>query len=179
MVYRPEEIPLLGPDNHSWESLSALFMVGKWYSATPSAIREMAFAVALTYTRNNLDLYRTRDPEDLVPSNLYLQLIWLDSGCHIDVPINTIPAKSKLLPATLSIGLTKLFYFARKRLGPHIRKTDKGMGLGLQSKLWLQQQRVLVLNQWFSNWGNYPKWGNEENVGGNGLFIDQLLATLR
>ena len=146
MVYRAEDLPLFGPDNHSWENLATMFMAGKWYSATPSAIREMSFNIALQYTRDHLDEYRSRDPENLIPSNLYLQLLWLGSGIHIDVPINTLPSRSKLLPSPLSVGLTKLFYYARKRKGPHIRKTDKGMGLGIQSKAWFHAQRSLVLN---------------------------------
>ena len=76
---------------------------------------------------------------------MILQLLWLGSSCHIDVSLNQLPTRIKLMPSTLTLGLTKLFYFSRRKRGPHIRKTDKGMGLALQSKQWLRTERAKVI----------------------------------
>ena len=69
MVYRPEEITLFGSGTLSWESIEKMFGNGRWYSATPSAVREMALQLALNYTKEHLDTYRDRDPEHLSPSD--------------------------------------------------------------------------------------------------------------
>ena len=146
MLYRPEEIPLFGSGTLSWESLTEMFRDGRWYSATPSAVREMALQLALNYTRENIDTYRNRDPEHLAPSDTYLQIMWLASHSHLDVKYGVLPTRSKLLPPSLTVAFTQLFYLARRRKGPHVRKTDKGMGLALQSKQWLKTERAKVIN---------------------------------
>ena len=105
----------------------------------------MAFMTALSYTKQHLYSYRSRDPENACPNDNILQLLWLGSHCHNDVTYGTLPSRSKLIPISLTIGLTQLFYLARRRQGPHIRKTDKGIGLGLQTKKWLKTERTKVL----------------------------------
>ncbi|KAI6659552.1 hypothetical protein LOD99_14475 [Oopsacas minuta] len=147
LVFSPEEdTPLLGAQLKTWSTMCTLFLQGRWYTATPTAVREMGLEVALDYTSKHLDEYRNRDFEQLCPNDTYLQLLWLGSHAHIDVSRNSLPTRSKLLPPSLTVGLTQLFYYARRRRGPHIRKTDKGMGLCIHSKQWLQQQRGLVIN---------------------------------
>ena len=146
MVYPPEDIPLIRRGQLSWENISDLFMDGRWYLATPSAIREMALELALSYTRQHLGSYRNRDPENLCPSDNHLQLLWQASHSHLDVKYGVLPTRSKLLPPSLTIGFTQLFYLSRRRRGPHIRKTDKGMGLGFMSKKWLRTEREKVIS---------------------------------
>ena len=140
-----ETVPLAGPPTHALDQICALILHGRWYRATPTAIREMALQTALAYTSTHLDSYTTRNPENLPPSEMILQLLWLGSSCHIDVSRNQLPTLSKLMPSTLKLGLTKLFDFSRRKRGPHIRKTDKGMGLALQSKQWLRTERAKVI----------------------------------
>ena len=137
--------PTSRADNLSWETVYDKFMKGQWHTAPPSVIREMAVRTALQFTKDHLDTYKNRDPENLSPSNNYLQLMWIASGSHIDVSITQIPSRSKEIPAMLSFALTRLYYYARKKKGPHIRKTVKNMSLGIHSKKWMQQQRNLVL----------------------------------
>ncbi|KAI6660767.1 hypothetical protein LOD99_10274 [Oopsacas minuta] len=62
-----------------------------------------------------------------------------------------LPTRSKLMPPSLTVGLTLLFYYARRRRRPHIRKIDKGMGLYIHSKRWLQQQRALARSLYLLN----------------------------
>ena len=97
MVYPPEDIPLFGPGMLSWETVAEMFRDGRWYSATPSGVREMVLQIALNYTRELLDSYRNRDPEQLSPSDNYLQIMWLASHSHLDVRYGTLPTRSKLL----------------------------------------------------------------------------------
>ena len=144
LASRPfDELPHEGPILHTWDALREMELQDKWDSATPSAIREMALQTALQYTHNNLDQYRNCYPESLLENNTMLQLMWLGSAIHIDVQQHhQLPTRSKLIPSTLTIGLTQLFYRGRHRRGPHIRKTDKAMELAIFSKKWFFTERA-------------------------------------
>ena len=120
-------------------------MEGRWHTASPSEIRELALQTALNYTGTHIDAYRNRDPEHLVQSDTILQGLWLSSGCHIDVRMNQLPSRSRLIPPSLSYLMTRLFYLSRNKRGPYFRKTDKGMGLGVFSKSWFKAERDKVL----------------------------------
>ena len=75
----------------------------------------MALQTALRYTHNDLDQYRNCDPENLLENDTMLQLMWLGSAIHIDIQQHQLPTRSKLIPSTLTIGLTQLFYRGRNR----------------------------------------------------------------
>ena len=118
----------------------------KWNSKESGIVRRQA-SYEKWYYKQHCDIlqYRNRDPENLLENNTMLQLMWLGSAIHIDVQQHHLPTGSKLIPSTLAIGLTQLFYRGRNRRGPQIRKTDKGMGLAIFSKKCIFTERAKSL----------------------------------
>ena len=50
------------------------------------------------------------------------------------------------MSTSLTVGMTKLFYMARRKRGPHIRLSDKGMGLTYFPKSWMFARRGENIN---------------------------------